>query len=988
MEYSGKFKFIDAPSYFAANRDSDYSDFTYASREGSMFIDTGSILLVYSPNGEPFNSTNLQAFIKQGRDRINWTPGMKNTGNLGGTIRTVDGVGEPCDLGDGVLSRAGWYLMDDSRGHLLKDGWVESRPKDAGTDWYLFGYGTDLKAGLRALTEIGGRVPMPRKYTLGSWYSRYWPYTSDDYRKIVGEYDKKGFPLDVMVLDMDWHKDGWTGWSINRKLLPDFEDLMDWFHGQGLHVTLNVHPADGVGKHEDMYADFMKAMGKSENDPPLLYDVGDKKYLDTMFKYTHVPLEDKGVDFWWLDWQQYPFTRSIPDLTNLSWLNEYYTRHTGRTGLRPTSFSRWSGWGDHRHPIHFSGDAFTFWSMLAFEVPFTATAGNIGCFYWSHDIGGHMGPRNKESYTRWIQFGATTAALRLHSTRSPEQDRRPWKYPEWSEKSARISFRLRSRIFPYIYSSVWQGYSESIPLNRPMYLEYPENEKSYRNPQQYLFGDAMLAAPIVTPGVGPDRVGIQTVWFPEGLWYNMFTGERYDGDTEAVVAADIYETPLYVRGGVPIPTQEYTPRMGTAPLNNLVVRCYPGEDGSSYSFTLYEDDGDGSGYERGEYATTKLTCARDGDNYTVTVAPAEGDYKGMLREREITVQLPVTSKADAASIDGKDAAAEYDEEALTNVVRVPKRPVGSETVVRISAVAVEPKVMTLVSADRRASSILRGVAKAGEEEKAQLTETLLAVGGIALMSKNEGLYLYEENDRVYFYARPGVIDEDRFNITVLDVSGDNVVEIESGRRKIDASGAYLFPNGDGLAEPPSLGIPSRRVAKVDFKINGKEFSFSKDILKRPSYIEKWNLIGPFTKTTFPETAFGSFYPDMDKTYEGVGGQGVKAKHAKKMKDGVVDLQKMFISDNISVFAATYIYSKTEQSAKLYVNAENAATFWLNGENIGRTSNRMEQEQSKISVTLKPGANLLLVKADQDWGEFNLRVAVESEQPLKHSYSKR
>ena len=134
------------------------------------------------------------------------------------------------------------------------------------------------------------------------------------------------------------------------------------------------------------------------------------------------------------------------------------------------SFSRWGGWGDHRNPIHFSGDAGTRWPMLEFEVPFTTTAGNVGCFFWSHDIGGHTGGRNEESYMRWVQFGATSAALRSHSTRKPDMDRRPWTYSRQAEDSMRLSFHLRSELFPYIYSSAWQSCAESVPLSRPMYI--------------------------------------------------------------------------------------------------------------------------------------------------------------------------------------------------------------------------------------------------------------------------------------------------------------------------------------------------------------------------------------------------------------------------------------------------------------------------------------------------------------------------------------
>src|SRR5262249_21550604 len=148
------------------------------------------------------------------------------------TIQSLDGVEGAVDLGEGLLTRDGWYVIDDSKGHLLTEDWVMSRPKNSSTDWYLFGYGSDYKAALKALTHIGGAVPIPRKYALGVWYSRYWPYTSEEYREIVKEYQQHDFPLDVIVLDMDWHKEGWTGWSWNRKLLPDAEELLAWFHEQ------------------------------------------------------------------------------------------------------------------------------------------------------------------------------------------------------------------------------------------------------------------------------------------------------------------------------------------------------------------------------------------------------------------------------------------------------------------------------------------------------------------------------------------------------------------------------------------------------------------------------------------------------------------------------------------------------------------------------------------------------------------------------------
>ena len=771
IEYSPTGHFIEAPSLFAADRAARFTGYKLTKTGKATVIDTGAIRLTYTPDGSAPSAANMQAEIKKGSGTVRWTPGAPNPGNLGGTIRTLDGVSGPVDLGQGLLSRDGWYLLDDSHSPLMTADWVQSRPADAGPDWYLFGYGDDYKAALKSLAVIGGPVPLPRKYALGAWYSRYWPYSSTDYRQIVAEYASHDFPLDNMVLDMDWHEDGWTGWSWNRKLLPDAEQLLPWFHSQGLHDTLNLHPADGVAPHEDQYAQFMKDMGADPATKQTLpFDAGSKAYMDTLAKDVLNPLLGEGVDFWWLDWQQYPNTRSVPDLTNLSWLNTLLYRNTSQGGLRGMSFSRWAGWGDHRHPIHFSGDANTNWPTLAFEVPFTATAGNVGCFFWSHDIGGHQGGRNEESYTRWVQFGATTPVLRSHSTRNAEMDRRPWTYPKWAEDSMRVSFHLRSELFPYLYSSAWQTTRDTVPLDRPMYVEYPREEKAYHNAQQYFFGDALLVAPIAMPGVGPGRVGRQTVWFPPGTWYNHFTGEPYTGGDEALVSADINEFPLYVKGGVPIPMQPYQARMATAPLTQLRVRCYPGEDGQTGRFTLYEDDGQTTAYQRGASATTPLAYVRHGNAVTVTVGPTVGHFTGQAARRGLVIELPDTGQATKATLNGRPVAAAYD--ALNMVTRVvcPAQAISQSATVVVQTRPADLTLLHTRAVARHMAGVL-GHSTSGTTVKSMLTaalgdttlddagrEALLAAAGIGVAHRNQGAYLYHGAIKDTLYAPPGLLD--------------------------------------------------------------------------------------------------------------------------------------------------------------------------------------------------------------------------------------
>jgi alpha-glucosidase (family GH31 glycosyl hydrolase) len=697
MEYAPREGFVDAPTLFATERGARCGEVAVTRRDGLLTLDTGRMRIAYRADGKAFHDGNLSVAIRHGDGSVDWTPGMRNAQNLGGPLATLDGIGGAVPLPEGLLARDGWHVVDDTGRHLLVDGWIRQRPGGLPVergmtfgqdlDWYLFGYGTDYKAALHALGVVSGRAAMPRKHVLGSWYCRWHRYTADDFRQIVREYREHDFPLDILVMDMDWHTLdarsglghaytlGWTGYTWDRTLLPDAEALLEELAADGIRVTLNDHPADGIRSHEECYPEFMRLLGRdpsSGEDPP--FDAGDRAYMESFFQAAHAALERQGIDFWWVDWQQdyaFPYVHGVPGLKHLPWLNHLYYRHSQDAGRRGQGFSRWGGWGDHRHPIQFSGDAAANWAMLAFEVPFTLASGNAGCFFWAHDVGGFHGERDPEAYTRWTQFGALSAALRLHSC-GEHLDRRPWLWGQPFVDAMRAAFHLRAQLFPYLYSSVRQCHDAMLPLLRPMYLEYPEVPEAYACDTQYLLGDALLVAPIVTPGEGPDKVATRTVWLPPGSWCNFFTGKRLEGGRSITVTADITEIPLFVRAGVPLPLQPYTPRMTSTPLATLVIRCYPGEGGS---FRLYEDDGVGQGYLQGECAWTELRSERQGDCTRLWIGAVAGSYAGQPAKRACRVELPGLGPATQATVDGRPAKVDYDDVGKTVRVVIPARDI-------------------------------------------------------------------------------------------------------------------------------------------------------------------------------------------------------------------------------------------------------------------------------------------------------------------------
>lgn len=699
LEYAENAQFVDALTLFAQNRKIDFTDVQVVETSKDHYtISTSRMRLEFYNDGFPFGQMNLRIYYNhEGKEKM-WYMASKQYRNLLGTVPTLDDVSTPIPLSEGLLSRDGWYAIHDTNKELLVNNWVQERPKEHIQDIYLFIYGNDYKSAFKNLQKISGVVPMTRKYVHGSWYCRWWDYTAEDYKQLVQEYKDHDFPMDILVFDMGWHtqkeaitgtghagRRGWTGYTWDRKLIPDPGKLIKDLNKDQIQVVLNEHPHDGIRAHDDAYAAFMKDMGvDTTGRKEIVFDAGSKKYMDNFMKYAHEESDNMGVAFWWLDWQQdyvYPIVRGT-NMKHVPWLNHIYYNYSKQNNLRGAGYSRWGGWGDHRHPIQFSGDAVGNWEMLKFEIELTTTSGNVGCFFWAHDIGGFYDGRDPELYTRWTQFGLLNSSLRIHSVYDEKLDRRPWLWGEEAEAAMKKIYHLRSQIMPYVYSSVWQCHKDMLPLNRAMYIEYPEKEEAYKNPQQFLFGDLLLGAPITSAAKGQDKMASQEIWLPEGnIWYNFFTGKANQGGQKITETCDLNSFPLYIKGGYPFPMQPYTQRMASTPLNELIIRCYPGQEGDENTYTLYEDDGLTLDYQKGERALTRMEYKKQNGKTEITVYPVEGRYKGQVKERAYTFELPNLEGKTDVKVNGKKVKPQFDPEIQGYIVKVNPKTLSQKTVV-------------------------------------------------------------------------------------------------------------------------------------------------------------------------------------------------------------------------------------------------------------------------------------------------------------------
>lgn len=699
LEYATDGRFVDAPTMFASNRDSVMlAGYTVRTLDDGrrVEINTGAVRMVFANDNLPFGQGNTEFhFTRWGRPAQatarNLHSKTRNL-NLGGSIATLDGVAGEVPLDDGLLSYDGWYHLIDTGTELITpDGWFEPRPATHVQDQYCFLYGDDFHAPFADLGVIAGRVPMTRRYMHGVWYSRWYPYDDTYIRELIDGYRDHGFPLDVLSMDMDWHTItdatvgtghnntalGWTGHSWNRRLISDPAATIAALHADSIYVCVNEHPHDGIRPHEDCYAAFMTAMGEDPaSGRTLVFDASDRRYMDNYIRESRRENHALGVDFWWLDWQQdylYPYVRGS-HMRHVPWLNRLYYADTERDGKRGAGYSRWGGWGSHRYPINFSGDARCNWDVLAFEVKLTQTSGNGGCYYWAHDIGGFAGETHPEMLARWSQFGAVSAALRTHAHRGPKADRRPWIWGDQATESMRNSYAFRSEMMPYIYSAVRKTHDTMLPFNRCMFVDYPTDTLAYDRYGQFMVGDLLLAAPIVTPGTGPDCTASTEVWFPgDSDWYDYFTGRRHSGGSVDTVSCGLATFPVFVRGGYLLPRQPFSFRPGTAQTSRLLLRVYPGRDGDDNVFSLYEDDGVSLEYAGGRYATTPLRYRQSGADVTLRVEPAAGSFDGQLPRRAYTFELAGFGDIAALKVDGKKARSRV-ENGMT-LVDIPARDI-------------------------------------------------------------------------------------------------------------------------------------------------------------------------------------------------------------------------------------------------------------------------------------------------------------------------
>lgn len=524
---------------------------------------------------------------------------------------------------------------------------------DSALDYYVI-VGPSLKTIITRYASLVGFPILPPKWAFGLWMSS--GFQNDnagdvlDRARLLREHD---IPCDVLHLDCYWQRHGtWSGMDWDREAFPDPEDLVRTVRALGFKVCLWENPYLGAESEHFSEAKEKGYLLKTPQGETYVLDLWDGYHPPVgiidfthpeavdWFKGLHRPLLRIGVDVFKTD-----FGESVPldavahngmtgeRLHNLYPLlyndavSEVTAEETDHTGL---VWARSTYAGGQRHAAQWGADCDCSYQGMAATLRGGLSIGMCGHAFWSHDIGGFYIQPTPELYVRWAQFGLLSPLSRAHGVTS----RLPWDYGEEAVNIFRNYVWLRYRLLPYVYTYACIAAETSLPLMRPMVLEFPDDPNTYALDLQYMFGSELLVAPIY------NRAGRRPIYFPAGRWIDFWTHEVIQGPQTRWVEVPLEVLPLYVQGNALIPTIEPPTHLTEDPFDLVTFDAYLLDKGD---FELRDIDG-----------VTRIAASLEGSRLNITLEGAK-QRLGLRLIPLAGVSLVDTVHVNGAALDKVDA---------------------------------------------------------------------------------------------------------------------------------------------------------------------------------------------------------------------------------------------------------------------------------------------------------------------------------------------
>jgi alpha-glucosidase len=532
---------------------------------------------------------------------------------------------------------------------------------------YYFFFGPEPKKVLQSYTALVGHVPLPPMWTLGFQQSRYSYFPESRVREIANTFREHKIPADVIYLDIDYQQ-GYAPFTIDTEKFPNFQGMIRDLGEQGFKVVLitdlHIKKQTGYKPYDEGMAqdNFVKAadgsvfVGKVWPGDSVFPDFTlerVRRWWGTLYR----DFSNMGVGGFWNDMNEPSvFERAdktmpldnrhrtdwgvtLPHIAvhNVFGMENARATYEGLLRLRPNErpfvLTRAAYAGAQRYAASWTGDNTSSWNHLRMMTPTLVNLGLSGYPLVGADIGGFAGSPPPDLLTRWLELGVFTPIYRDHTTKGTA-DQEPWVHGPAQEAIRRRYIELRYRLLPYIYTGVEETTRTGIPLMRPVFLEYPQDERFYTEQDtafltEYLFGRDLLIAPRVTEMLDPLEIDL-----PPGSWYDYWTGEKFAGGTDIKVIPSLDSVPVYVRGGAIIPQQPVVQYTAQKPDGPLQLRVYPGEDCTG---SLYVDDGVSFAYQKGDYLRMNFACEESAGSVKVKMSQPEGRFAPWWNQVELQV---------------------------------------------------------------------------------------------------------------------------------------------------------------------------------------------------------------------------------------------------------------------------------------------------------------------------------------------------------------
>ncbi|MCX7985102.1 MAG: DUF5110 domain-containing protein [Bacteroidetes bacterium] len=543
-----------------------------------------------------------------------------------------------------------------------------------GIDYYFI-VGKTLDDVIASYRWLTGQAPMVPKWALGLWQSRERYRTQEELLSIVREFRKRSIPLDNIVQDwFYWEEDKWGDHEFDTLRYPDPKGMIHTLHND-LHtrIMISVWPKFYIGtKHyEEMRTRgylFMRNVEKEQRDwvgPGYIstfYDPYSNGARELYWNQLKGKLFSLGVDAWWLDCtepdiqsnlsREETILRQHPTamgsgaryLNTYSLMNSravYEGQRTSDPNKRVYILTRSAFAGQQRYgATTWSGDVAARWYDLTVQIPAGLNFCLSGIPYWTTDIGGFaVEPRFenpdsvdreewRELITRWFQFGTFCPIFRVHG-QYPYREIFNVAPPEHPAYQAMVKYTiLRYRLMPYIYTLAGMVTHHGYTIMRALVMDYSHDKATHSLGNQFLFGPALLVAPITE-----FKARSRTVYLPKGNgWYEIRTGKYYVGGQLVTAEAPYTDIPIFLKEGsiLPVgPDIQYSTEKPADPIRLFVC------GGRDAVFSIYEDDGETYDYEQGKYSWIPITYTES--TKKLTLKKREGSFPGILEKRTFEI---------------------------------------------------------------------------------------------------------------------------------------------------------------------------------------------------------------------------------------------------------------------------------------------------------------------------------------------------------------